>query len=299
VVQHVREMITMVAPKEATVLITGPSGTGKELAARAIHALSGRSEKQLVTINCAAFPETLLEAELFGYEKGAFTGADRAKQGRFELAEGGTLFLDEIGEMPVTMQVKLLRVLEDRRIERLGSVKQIQLDTRIIAATNRDLEAMISAGTFREDLYYRLNVIRIDMPPLNARGGDILLLAEEFIRRHSRRIGRPVNGIDAEAARVLSNYDWPGNVRELENVIERAIVLTKSEYLTVDDLPGLEATGGGTIEGTVRPMAEVERDHIKLCLDRLDWNLGQTADVLGVHRNTLRSKIKEYNLKRQ
>ncbi|MEE8576659.1 MAG: sigma-54 dependent transcriptional regulator, partial [candidate division Zixibacteria bacterium] len=296
-IQQVREMIGLVAPKEATVLITGPSGTGKELVARGLHANSPRSEKSLVAINCAAFPENLLESELFGYEKGAFTGADRSKQGRFELAEGGTLFLDEIGEMPLTMQVKLLRVLEERQIERLGSVESIPLDIRIIAATNRDLKKLIESGSFREDLYYRLNVITIHLPPLAERGGDLLILANKFIEKYSRKIGKQIDGIDPDAASLLTSYNWPGNVRELENIIERAIVLTRSTSIGKEDLSGIDDSHSGREqEASVRPLAELETEHILFCLKRLDWNLGLTAEKLGIHRNTLRAKIKEYNL---
>ncbi|MDD3730792.1 MAG: sigma-54 dependent transcriptional regulator [candidate division Zixibacteria bacterium] len=295
-IREVKRLIGLVASKEATVLITGPSGTGKELVARAIHANSARAEKRLVAINCAAFPENLLESELFGYEKGAFTGADKAKQGRFELADGGTLFLDEIGEMPVTMQVKLLRVLEERKIERLGSINEIKLDIRIIAATNRDLEKMIKENKFREDLYYRLNVIKVHLPPLADRTGDILLLAKTFIDKYAKKIGKPVKGIDQDAAAVMMNYHWPGNVRELENIIERAIVLSNSEFITLADLAGL---GGGrkiSISGEIKPLDQIEKAHIQACLDLLKWNIGLTADKLGIHRNTLRAKIKEYNL---
>ncbi len=297
-VLQIKKMISLVAPKDATILITGPSGTGKELVAQAIHALSARADKRLVAINCAAFPDTLLESELFGYERGAFTGADRAKQGRFELADGGTLFLDEIGEMPLTMQVKLLRVLEERRIERLGSVKEISLDIRVLAATNRDIKKMVEAGTFREDLYYRLNVIQLHLPPLAERAGDVLLLAEKFIEKHAKRVGKEVRGLDSEAAALLTRYSWPGNVRELENIIERALVLTNTQSLTSADLSGISGHAGPGAAGKVRPLSEVEKEHIKLCLDNLEWNLSLTSERLGIHRNTLRAKIKEYQLTR-
>lgn len=296
-IKKVKEMISLVAPKDATVLITGPSGTGKELVARAIHALSPRAEKKLVAINCAAFPETLLESELFGHEKGAFTGADRAKQGRFELADGGTLFLDEIGEMPLTMQVKLLRVLEERKIERLGSVKEIPLDIRIIAATNRDLDRLVKEQRFREDLYYRLNVIAINLPSLKDRTGDILILAEQFIRKFCKKIGKEIKGIEPSAAELLINYAWPGNVRELENIIERAVVLSRADYLTREDLTGLSATTSVS-SGEFQTLADMEKKQIKACLDQLGWNMSLSAERLGIHRNTLRAKIKEYGISR-
>ncbi len=295
-IRKVRELISLVAPRDATVLVTGASGTGKELVARAIHALSGRAEKRLVAINCAAFPETLLEAELFGYERGAFTGADKAKQGRMELADGGTLFLDEIGEMPLTMQVKLLRVLEDHKIQRLGAVKEITLDLRLIAATNRDLEEMIKLGRFREDLYYRLNVVRIAIPPLRERPGDVLLLAKTFLERSSRKLGKEVLSLSPEAASLLTAYGWPGNVRELENIIERAVVLSNGSTITASELTGITPSGSVAPLPSKLTLAEMEQQHILQALDQHDWNIGQTADALGIHRNTLHNKIKEYNL---
>ncbi|MCK4573785.1 MAG: sigma-54-dependent Fis family transcriptional regulator, partial [candidate division Zixibacteria bacterium] len=200
-------------------------------------------------------------------------------------------------EMPLGMQVKLLRVLEERRIERLGSVKDIALDIRIIAATNRDLKQMVEEGTFREDLFYRLNVIQIHLPPLRERAGDVLLLANEFISRAAKKIGKPISGIDSEAAEVLANYAWPGNVRELENIVQRAVILTRSDTITKSDLTGLAVpTADRASAGRIMPLSEVEKNHIKYCLDQLDWNISLTAEKIGVHRNTLRAKIKEYNL---
>ncbi len=296
-IKDVRKMMALVGPKDTTVLISGESGTGKELVARGIHALSPRRDKRQVSINCAAFPENLLESELFGYERGAFTGADKTKQGRFELADGGTLFLDEIGEMPFSMQAKLLRVLEDHKIERLGSVKQIPLDIRLIAATNRDLKAMIKEKKFREDLFFRLNVVEISIPPLRERGGDILILAKTFMEKYSRKIGKEMKGIDSHVAKILTTYHWPGNVRELENVIERALILTQSNQISKDDLVGLTAaTEEVPNSGEITPIAELEKRHIKRCLELNGWNIGESAEQLGIHRNTLSSKIKEYEL---
>jgi len=294
-VRDVLELINLAAPGDSTVLISGPSGTGKELAARAIHSLSPRKDNRFVAVNCAAIPENLLESELFGFEKGAFTGADRRKLGRFELADGGTLFLDEIGDMAMMMQAKLLRVLEEQKIERLGSVETVALDVRLIAATNKDLDQMIKDGTFREDLYYRLGVVIIKMPGLAQRGGDILLLAEKFLKDSSAKLGKSITGFDPEAAALLVSYSWPGNVRELQNVIERAVVLCRGKVIRAKELPGLKPD---TEEGFVglEKIADVERAHIKRILNQMDWNIGRSAEVLGIHRNTLRSKIKELNL---
>ncbi|SYZ73555.1 Transcriptional regulatory protein ZraR [Candidatus Zixiibacteriota bacterium] len=294
-IQKALELINLAAPGDTTVLITGASGTGKELAARAVHSLSPRKENRFVAVNCAAIPENLLESELFGYERGAFTGAEKRKLGRFEIADGGTIFLDEIGDMPLTMQAKLLRVIEERKIERLGGEEAVTLDVRLIAATNKDLEQMIKEGKFRDDLYYRLNVITIHMPSLMERPGDILILADRFLKDFCRKLGKNISGIDSSAASALVSYNWPGNVRELQNVIERAVVLAREEIITARELPGLAANLEGEIAGGEK-LADVEKYHIKKVLDRLEWNIGKSAEVLGIHRNTLRMKIKEYNL---
>ena len=294
-IKKVLELINLAAPAETTVLITGASGTGKELAARAIHSLSPRKEGRFVAVNCAAMPENLLESELFGFEKGAFTGADKRKLGRFELADGGTIFLDEIGDMPLPMQAKLLRVLEDRRIERLGSEDSIALDVRVIAATNKNIEKLMADGKFRDDLYYRLSVVIMNMPPLSDRVGDILLLAEQFLDDFAGRLGKNIKGFSPDAASALVSYSWPGNVRELQNVVERAVVLCRDEVISMKELPGFHIASEVSLDG-MEKIADVERAHIKKMLDRLGWNIGQTAELLGIHRNTLRTKIKEYNL---
>ncbi len=291
------ELINLAAPGDTTVLITGPSGTGKELAARALHALSPRKDGRFVPVNCAAIPENLLESELFGHEKGAFTGAIKRRLGKFEIADGGTLFLDEIGDMPPTMQAKLLRVLEDKKVERLGSEDSVTLNVRVIAATNRDLKQWIDEGKFREDLYYRINVVTIDMPPLSNRPGDILLLADKFLKDFSSRLGKKISGFTSPAAAALNSYSWPGNVRELQNVIERAVVLSRGDVIDSKELPGLVSSDEGPIQNVVK-LADLESRHIRLMLEKMDWNLGQTAEILGIHRNTLRSKIKEYGIEK-
>jgi len=293
----IRSLITRVGPSDSSVLITGPSGSGKGMVAEMIHQLSPRKENRFVALNCASFPETLLESELFGHEKGAFTGADKKRVGRFELADGGTIFLDEIGDMPPVMQAKLLRVLEDGSLERLGSETSKKVDVRIISATNRDLDKLIEERTFRQDLFFRINTVNIHMPPLSQRGGDILLLAQHFLERASRKTNRQINGISEEAASRLATYAWPGNVRELQNVIERAVVLTVNSVIEVEDLPGLGAAVGSKAAPTEKiSLAEVEKRHIAAVLRAENNNMQKTADVLGIHRNTLRQKIREYKI---
>ena len=238
------DVIRQAAPSSATVLLLGESGTGKELFARALHDQSGRAQAPFVPINCAAIPETILESELFGYERGAFTGAVQRKEGRFERANGGTLFLDEVGELTLPMQVKLLRVLQEGEIERLGGTGAIKVDCRVVAATNLDLAARVREGKFREDLYYRLNVIQVVLPPLRNREGDIPLLADHFGARFAAKNGKPMRGLSSSAVQALANYAWPGNVRELENAIERAVVLSRGSEITLDDLPEPVRLGG-------------------------------------------------------
>jgi two-component system response regulator AtoC len=299
-IKDVLSTITRVAPTNSTVLITGESGTGKELVARAIHSLSPRSEKRFIPVSCAALPDTLLESELFGYEKGAFTGAIKKKQGRFELAEGGTLFLDEIGDLPIETQVKLLRAIESKQFERLGGKETIKVDVRIISATNQNLQNKIREKSFREDLYYRLNVISIFIPPLRERKGDIIPLVEHFIERSNKRCGKNIKGITLRAKDILLAYDWPGNVRELENIIERAVVLSHGEAIDTEDLSSLSFSGTREeVLSTNLSLKELEKNHILKVLEKTNWNLGQASEILGIHRNTLRLKMREYDIEQR
>ena len=293
--QSVFRLIQEVAPTDSTVLITGESGTGKELAARAIHRLSQRRDKPFVVIDCSAYPATLLESELFGYEKGAFTGATRQKPGRFEQAQGGTVFLDEVGEIPLPAQTKLLRVLQTHKFERLGGTKTLDLDLRILAATNKNLLAEVKSGSFREDLYYRLSVFPLEVPPLRQRHLDILRLARHFLRKFNKELGKGVIEFSQDALRLLLDYQWPGNVRELENVVERALVLAKGVEVEAWDLPdGLRDTAhrpdmAGTLETH-------ERQALVKALEQSSWNKKLAADRLGISRTTLYRKIKQHNL---
>ncbi|MCK8602864.1 sigma-54-dependent transcriptional regulator [Desulfoferrobacter suflitae] len=304
--QGLLEMVALVAPTEATVLITGESGTGKGLVARALHANSGRREKPLIEVNCAAIPENLMESELFGHERGAFTGADRRRSGRFALADGGTIFLDEVGDLPLLMQVKLLRVLQEGDIQRVGSDSAIPVDVRVVAATNRDLEQMVKDGTFREDLYYRLNVVRINVPPLYERKEDIPLLAEYFRQRFAEKNRKTVRGITPRAMDLLVKHMWPGNVRELENAMERAIILVQGDYISERELPApireLAAEYGGEELGEKEPfalnadwtLAEVEKQMIMKMLEETGGNKSEAARRLGITRRTLKLKLKKY-----
>jgi two-component system response regulator HydG len=296
---QVRSLVSRVGSTDSTVLITGPSGSGKGLIAEILHQLSPRKENRFVPLNCASLPETLLESELFGHEKGAFTGADKKRQGRFDLADGGTIFLDEIGDMTSAMQAKLLRVLEDGSFEPLGSDKSKKVDVRVISATNRDLKKLIDVGSFRQDLFFRINTINIEMPPLRNRGGDILILAEHFIEKYAAKMNKTIEGISNEAASLLVSYDWPGNVRELQNVIERAIVLSMDNFIDIDDLPGLNISDTEKLPLQKISLSDLEREHIQALLISEDWNMQKTADILGIHRNTLRQKIKDYKIRNE
>ena len=285
--------IALVAPSEATVLIHGDSGTGKELVARAIHASSARSEKPLVTLNCAALNESLLESELFGHEKGAFTGADKRREGRFVEADGGTLFLDEIGDISLMMQVRLLRAIQEREVQRVGSNQTISVDVRLIAATHRDLAAEVNAGRFRQDLYYRLNVVAIEVPSLRQRREDIPLLAGHFLQRFAERNRKAVKGFTPQAMDLLIHYDWPGNIRELENAVERAVVLLTGEYISERELP-LAIAGTPIPLGQsqdIQPLVEVEKEVILAALEKTGGNKTEAARQLGITRKTLLAKL--------
>jgi Nif-specific regulatory protein len=303
---EVWQRISRVAPTDATALIRGESGTGKELAARAIHRLSSRADKPFIAINCAALTETLLESELFGHEKGAFTGAVAQKKGRIETADGGTLFLDEIGEMPALLQAKLLRVLQERQFERVGGTRTIKADIRLIAATNRDLEAEIKSGGFRADLYYRLNVVTILMPALRDRPEDIAPLSDHFLRKHAERCKRPVRGFSPSARAALANYDWPGNVRELENAIERAVVLGVDELIQLEDLPeaileiGIEPSGergSSHIPHYHEAVKAAKKELIQRAVEQANGNLTEAARSLGVNPNYLHRLINNLDLR--
>ncbi len=305
------EILKNVSPTDSTILIQGENGTGKELVAKAIHQNSPRKNKPFVPLNISALPDSILESELFGHEQGAFTGASGRRIGKFEHANGGTLFLDEVGEMPMDTQVKMLRVLEERKITRLGANDELDINVRLVAATNANLKKMVDDGTFREDLYYRLNVVAIDLPPLRERPGDIPLLMEHFLKELSKRFGKEVEGFSRTARKALLSYHWPGNIRQLRNTIESMLVMDTDGLLDVDGLPAdiapLVAHDDGSSEGEAaggadsligRPLSEVEKYYIQRALDLTDGNREETARLLGIGERTLYRKIKEYELRK-
>ncbi len=302
-VRDVLQFISKVAPTDSTVLLSGESGTGKELAARAIHKNSKRANKSFMAVNCAALSESLLESELFGHEKGSFTGALMQKKGRLEIAEGGTVFLDEIGELSPALQVKLLRVLQEREFERVGGTRTIKIDIRLITATNKNLEKAVEDGTFRQDLYYRLNVVNLEMPPLRDRQEDVPLLANYFAAKYGEKCNRRVTGISAEAQARLRGYDWPGNVRELENAMERAVVLGTTEYILLEDLPEsvLESQPSAAAPATKYhdAVAETKKQIILNAMQQAKGSFTEAAKLLGVHPNYLHRLIRNLNLKEQ
>ena len=294
---QIYQIIRKVATVDVPVLILGESGTGKELTARAVHRLSDRREKPFVVINCGAIPETLLESELFGHEKGAFTGADNRKKGRIEYAEGGTLFLDEIGDLTYSLQVKLLRFLQEHIIERIGGREEIPVDVRILAATNRDLKKAIDEGRFREDLYFRLSVVSIDLPPLRERGNDRLLLARAFLHRYSREFKKIIRGFRDDAIKAFTIHEWPGNVRELENRIKRAVVMSDAEWLSSYDLDLMPAAASVNLTVSLQEAREeLERRMINEALSRSGSNITHAAKDLGISRQTLTDMIKKYGI---
>ena len=301
--RQVFDLVDRVAQTDATVLVTGESGTGKELVARALHQRSRRASGPLVAINCAALPEALLESELFGHVKGAFTDAKTARKGLFVEASGGTLFLDEIGELPLGMQAKLLRALEDRKVRPVGAAAEVPFDARVVVATNRDLETLVEEKRFREDLFYRVNVIHVDLPPLRARGEDVLVLAQAFVRRFTERHGKRVVGLSAAAAKKLLAYSWPGNVRELQNSIERAVALAGFEEVNVDDLPPKvrdyersDALSATADDSPLVTLEELERRYIQRVMVAVAWNKVEATRVLGIDRSTLYRKLERYRI---
>ena len=303
--ESVKKMILKVARSNSTVLVRGESGTGKELIARAVHNQSPRSEDMFQAVNCAAINENLLESELFGHEKGSFTGAHAEKKGLFEIADRGTLFLDEIGELDVGIQAKLLRALQERKIRRVGGTHEISVDVRVIAATNRDLRAMVSDGRFRDDLYYRVNVLSIDVPPLRERREDIPVLIDYFLKKHTKNASRPVTGLTAETKKLMNEYSWPGNVRQLESAIERAILLSEGDLITLEDLPTeVRQEVGPAAEGAFKLPAEginfedVERNLITQAMEQTDYNITKAAKLLGLTFRTLQYRLEKFGIKR-
>jgi DNA-binding NtrC family response regulator len=300
-IRQIRHLIRTAAPSEASVLIEGESGTGKELIASAIHLLSGRATRPFIRINCAAIPSELIESELFGYRRGAFTGADRDRRGLIEAAAGGTLLLDEIAEMPVYLQTKLLRVLQERRVRRLGDEQEIGVDFRLVSSTNCDTAEMVRAGTLRKDLYFRISTVKIKVPPLRERPEDVAILAETFLRRFAEKYRKPLRGISPSALRLLARYEWPGNVRELESVIEHAVLFASGERIEPEDLPEQLQLTQSLAFGCVIPphmtMEEIEREAILQTLERTGGNVKRAAQILDYHRPTLYRKLKKYGIR--
>jgi DNA-binding NtrC family response regulator len=303
--EAVKKMILKVARSSSTVLIRGESGTGKELIARAIHNQSPRVTEMFQAVNCAAINENLLESELFGHEKGSFTGAHADKKGLFEVADRGTLFLDEIAELDIGMQAKLLRALQEREIRRVGGTRAIKIDVRVVAATNRDLRAMVADGRFRDDLYYRINVLSVDVPPLRERRDDIPVLINYFLRKHTRNTSRLVRGLTPETRKLMMDYSWPGNVRQLESAIERAILLCEGDLITIEDLPlEVRQEARPTSEGAFKlppegiSFEEVERDLIMQAMEQSDYNITKAAKLLGLTFRTLQYRLEKFGIKR-
>jgi transcriptional regulator with PAS, ATPase and Fis domain len=303
--QEVFRIINKISATSSTVLIYGESGTGKELVARAIHEGSPRKDNPFFAINCAAIPDSLMESELFGHEKGSFTGADKRELGIFEAANEGTVFLDEIGELNTAMQAKLLRAIQEKEIRRVGGKINIPIDVRIISATNKDLELEIRKGNFREDLFYRLDVIRINLPPLRERGNDIATLAEFFVRKYGSQAAVPVKGISKPALKLIMNYSWPGNVRQLESIIERSVLMTESEYIQPEDLPleiQRETPPGTSLPFPFPPggisFEELERDLIIKAMERADWVIGKAAPLLGMTYKTLQYRLEKFGIEK-
>jgi DNA-binding NtrC family response regulator len=310
--EAVKRMIVKVARSASTVLIRGESGTGKELIARAVHKQSPRSGQRFEAVNCAAINENLLESELFGHEKGSFTGAYTEKKGLFEIADRGTLFLDEIGELDITMQAKLLRALQEREIRRVGGTRPIKVDVRVVAATNRDLRAMAAEGKFREDLFYRLNVLSVDVPPLRERPEDVTVLTDFFMHKHRSNAAQPIRGLTPEARRLIEKYHWPGNVRELESALERALLLCEGDQITPEDLPfevrraapageaaaAPTAAGGFALPEEGISFEDVERDLIMQAMERTDYNITKSAKLLGLTFRTLQYRLEKFGIKR-
>jgi len=298
-VQQQLRQVEQVAPTEATVLIRGETGTGKELLARAIHDLSRRKARPLVKVNCGSIPSGLVESELFGHEKGAFTGATQRRTGRFELADGGSIFLDEVTELPIDTQVKLLRVLQEGEFERVGSSQTIKVDVRVIAATNRDLKEVVRNGTLRSDLFYRLNVFPLEVPPLRERKGDIPLLVNFFLSKFSKKLGKEIRGVSQRGMESLTRYGWPGNIRELQNVVERAAIIANGPVLQIDE--SMLRSGGAAPDSTVDTLENVERNHILRALGDTNWVIhGKkgAAEILGINPSTLRSRMEKLGIKR-